>query len=92
MSVIPDATIQACHQNATGNKALEKKVSSVILKVYQSNGIEKADDLRQFLENHAKMDEIRRFYNKQFDDGHDVHCALALAEGYSEHTKRGKYQ
>ena len=40
MSVIPDATIQACYQSEAGGKALEKRVSSVILKVYQSAGIE----------------------------------------------------
>ena len=43
MSLIPDATIQACYRSATGGKALEKGVSSVILNVYQSTGIEKAD-------------------------------------------------
>ena len=59
MSVIPDATIQACYQSATGGKVLEKRVSNVILYVYQSTGNEKDDDSRQFLENHAKIDQIR---------------------------------
>ena len=39
MSVIPDAAIQACYQSATGSKALEKRLSNVILNVYQSNGL-----------------------------------------------------
>ena len=92
MSVIQDASIQACHQTATGNKALEKKVSSVILNVYQSTGIEKDDDSRQSPENEAKIDENRRFSKKKFDDSHDVHRALALGEDFSKPTKRGEYQ
>ena len=43
LSVIPDATIQAYYLSATGGKALEKKVSSVILNVHQSTGNEKND-------------------------------------------------
>ena len=92
MSVIPDATIRACHQNATGSKPLERKISSINLNVCQSTGIEKDDDSRQSLENHAKNDEIRRFYDKKFDDGHDVHRAMALVEDYSQPTKRSDYQ
>ena len=79
MSVTTDATIQVCHQNATRSKALEKRVPSVTLNVYQSTAIEKNDDSRQPIENHAKLDKIRRFLNKIFDDAHDVNCALALA-------------
>ena len=56
--MIPDNTIQACYQSAVGGKVLEKRVSSVILNVYQSAGIEKDDGLRQTLENHAKLDEV----------------------------------
>ena len=85
-------TIQVCHRNATGSIALKKRVSSVILNVYQNTGIEKNDDSRHSLENHAKIDEIRRLTNKSFDSSHDVHRALALAEGYSKNMKRGEYQ
>ena len=55
MSVIPDAVIQACYQNATKNRALENMVSSIILNVNQSAVIEKDDDSRQSLENHANI-------------------------------------
>ena len=92
MSVIPDASIQVCHQKATKNEALEKKVLSVILNVYQSTGIEKDDDSRKTLENHWKIAKIRRFFYKKIEDGHDVHRALALAVDYSKPTKRGEYQ
>ena len=91
-SMIPDATIQACYQSATGGKALEKRVSSVILNVYQSTGIEKEDGSRQSQENHVKLDEIRRLSNKKVEESHDVHRDLALAEDYSRPTKRGEYQ
>ena len=47
---------------------MERIVSTVILKVYQSTGIEKEDDSRQSLENHRKLDEKRRFYNKKFEE------------------------
>ena len=83
LSVISDATIHACYQSAAGGKALETSVSSVILTVYQSAGIEKKDGSKQSLENHAKLDEIRQFSNKKFDESHDVHRSLALAEDYS---------
>ena len=86
--MIPDNTIQACYQSAVGGKVLEKRVSSVILIVYQSAGIEKDDGSRQTLENHAKLDEIRRLSSKKFDEIFDVHCSLALAEGYSRTKKR----
>ena len=68
MSVIPDAKTQVCYQSATGGRALEKRVSSVILKLYQSTGIEKDDDSRQSLENHAKLDEIKQVSNKKCDE------------------------
>ena len=71
MSVIPGATILACHRNATESRALEKRISSVILNVYQSTRSEKDDDSGRSLENHAKIDEIRRFSNKKFDSSHD---------------------
>ena len=92
MSMIPDATIQACYQSAAGGNALEKRVSSVILNMYQSTGIEKEDGWKQSLENHAKLDEIRRLSNKKFDESHDVYRGLALAEDYSRPTKREEYQ
>ena len=47
MSVMPDAVIQACYQKATKNPAMENRVSSIILNVEQSAGIEKADESRQ---------------------------------------------
>ena len=90
--MIPDATIQACYQCSAGGKALEKRVSSVILNVYQGTGIEKEDGSRQSLENHAKLDEIRRLSNKKFEESHDVQCCLPLAEDYSRPTKREEYQ
>ena len=64
MSVMTDSTILACQQRATGSKAVERRVSAVILNVYQSTGIAKEDGSRQSLESHRKLDEIRRFYNK----------------------------
>ena len=54
--------------------------------------IEKEDDSRQSLENHGKFDEIRRFYNKKFEKGHDVHLHLASTEDYSKPNKRGEYR
>ena len=47
--MIPDAVIQACYQRATKSRALENRVSSVILTVNQNAAIEKDDDSRQFL-------------------------------------------
>ena len=35
-------------------------------KVYQNAGFEKDDDSRQSLENHSKIDKLRRFSNKKF--------------------------
>ena len=69
MSVMNDSTVQACHQKAMGNKTKERRISTVILNVYQSTGIEKEDGCRQSLESHGKLDEIRRFYNKKFEEG-----------------------
>ena len=92
MSVMTNSTVQACHQKAMGSKTMGRRVSTVILEVYQSTGIEKEDDSRQSLVNHRKLDEIRRFYNKKFEEGQDVHRNLALAEDYSRPNKRGEYQ
>ena len=88
MSVMTNSTVQACHQKAMGSKTMERRVSTVIL----STGIEKEDDSRQSLENHGKLDELRRFYNKKFEEGHDVHRNMAWAEDYSRPNKRGEYQ
>ena len=52
---------------------MERRISTVILNVYKSTGIEKEDGSRQSLESHGKLDEIRRFYNKKFEEGHEVH-------------------
>ena len=82
MSVMTNSTVQVCHQKAMGSKTMERRVSTVILNVYQSTGIEKEDDSRQSLENQWKLDEIRRFYNKKFEEGHDVHRNLASTEEY----------
>ena len=71
---------------------MERRISTVILNVYQSTGIKKEDGSRQSLENHGKLDEIRRFYNKKFEEGHDSHRNLASAEDYSRPNKRGEYQ
>ena len=92
MSVKTNSTVQVCHQKAMGSKTMEKRVSTVILNVYQNTGIKNEDDSRQSLENHGKIDEIRRFYNKKFEEGHDVHRNLASAEDYSKPNKRGEYQ
>ena len=88
MSVITDTTVYVCHQKAMGSKTMERRVSTVILNVYQSTGIEKRDGSMQSLESHGKLDEIRRFYNKKFEEGHSD---LARAEDYSKPTKRGEY-
>ena len=77
MSMMTDSTILACHQRPIGSKTVERRVSAVILNVYQSTGIEKEDSSRQSLESHRNLDEIRRFYNKKFEEKHDVHRNLA---------------
>ena len=46
MSVMTNSTVQACHQKAMGSKTMKRRVSMVILNVYQSTGIEKEDDSR----------------------------------------------
>ena len=92
LSVMTNSTVQACHQKAMGSKAIERKASTVILNVYQSTGIEKEDDSRQSQENHGKLDEIRIFPNKKFQEGHDVHRNLSLSEDYSRSIKKGEYQ
>ena len=61
MSVMTNSTVQVCHQKAMGSKTMERRDSTVKLNVYQSTGIEKEDDSRQSLENHGKLDEIRRY-------------------------------
>ena len=75
-----------------GSKTVERRVSAVILNVYQSTGIEKEDGSRQFLESHRKLDEIRRFCNKRFEEEHDVHRNLASSGEYSRPNKKGEYQ
>ena len=92
MSMMTDSTILACHQRAIGSKTLERRVSTVILNVYQSTGIEKEDGSRQSLESHRKLDEIRRFYNKKFEEKHDVHRNLASTGEYLKPNKKGEYQ
>ena len=92
MSMMTDSTILACHQRAIGSKTLERRVSTVILNVYQSTGIEKEDGSRQSLESHRKLDEIRRFYNKKLEEKHDVHRNLAPPGEYSKPNKKGEYQ
>ena len=91
MSVILDAVIQTCYERATKNRALENRVSSIILKVKQNAGTEKEDDSRQSLENHVKVDEIRRCSNRKFDSGHDVHRVMTHAEYQSKPFKRREY-
>ena len=92
MSVMTNSTVQACRQMVMGSRTLERRFSTVILNVYQSTEIEKEDDSRQSLENHGKLDEIGRFYNKKFEEKHDVHHNLASAEDYSRPNKRGENQ
>ena len=92
MSVMIEGTILACQQRAIGSKTVERRISAVILNVYHSTEIEKADGSRQSLESHRKLDEIRRFYNKKFEEGHDVHRNLASSGEYSKPNKKGEYQ
>ena len=84
MSMMTDSTI--------GSKTVERRVSAVILNVYQSTGIEKEDGSRQSLERHRKLDEIRRFYNKKFEEKHDLHRNLASSGEYLNSNKKGEYQ
>ena len=92
MSMMTDSTILACHQRAIGSKTVERRNSAVILNIYKSTGIEKEDGSRQSLESHRKLDEIRRFYNKKFEEEHDVHRNLASSGEYSRPNKKGEYQ
>ena len=92
MSMMTDSTILASHQRASGSKTVERRVATVILNVYQSTGIEKEDGSRLSLESHGKLDEVRRFYNKKFEEEHDVHRNLASSEQYSRPNERGEYQ
>ena len=92
MSVMADSTIQACQQRPIGSKTMEKRISAVILNVYQSTGLEKEDGSRRSLENHRKLDEIRIIYNKKFEEGHDVHRNLASAGEYSRPSKKREHQ
>ena len=92
MSMMTDSTILACHQRAIGSKTVERRVSAVILNVYQSTGIEQEDGSRQSLESHRKLDEMRRIYNKKFEEKHDVHRNLASSGEYLKPNKKGEYQ
>ena len=92
MSMMSDSTILACHRRAIGSKTVERRVSAVILNVYQSIRIEKEDGFRQSLESHRKLDEIRRFYNKKFEEKHDLHHNLASSGEYLKPNKNGEYQ
>ena len=92
MSVLTDVVIQVCYRKLSKNRALESRVSSVILNVHQNAGIEKDEDNRQSLENHAKIDEIRRLSSKKFDSSHDVQRAMIGEEEYSKPTKRRENQ
>ena len=49
MSVITDTTVQTCHQKAKRSKTMERRVSTVILNVYQSTEVEKEESSRQSL-------------------------------------------
>ena len=92
MSVRKDTTVQMCQQKAKGSKTTERSVSCVILNLYQSNGIEKEESSRKSLESHGKLDEIRGFYSKKFEEGLDVHRNLARAEENMKPTKRGEHE
>ena len=92
MSMMTDSAILACHQRAIGSKTVKRRVSAVILNVYQSTGIEKEDCSRQSLESHRKLDGIRRFYNKKFEEKHDIHRNLASSGEYLKPNKKGEYQ
>ena len=91
-SVMTDDTVLVCQQKATGSRTMERRIAAVILNVYQSTGVENADGSRQPLDTHRKLDEIRRFYNKKFEEGHDVHRNLASSGEYSKPNKKGEYQ
>ena len=92
MLVMTNNTVLACQQRAVGSKTMERRISAVILNVYQSTGLEKEDGYRQSLESHRKLDEIQRFFNKKFEEGHNVHRNLASSGEYSKPNKKGEYQ
>ena len=46
ISVITDTTVQMCQQKAKGSKTMGRRVSTVILNVYQSDEIEKIERAR----------------------------------------------
>ena len=92
MSAMTDIITLACQQRAMGSRTVERRISAVIRIVYQSTGIEKEDGSRQSLESHRKLDEIRRFYNKKFEEEHYVHRNLASSGEYSKPNKKGEYQ
>ena len=71
--MMTDSTILACHQRAIGSKTVERRVSAVILNVYQSTGIEKEDGSRQSLESHRKLDGGAAEVLDREDSG-DRHC------------------
>ena len=77
---------------SSGKQTMQRRISTVILNVYQNTGIEKEDGSRQSLENHGKLDEIRRFCNKTIEEGHNMHRSLASAEDCSRPNKRGEHQ
>ena len=49
---------------ATKNREMENRVSSIISIVNQDAEIDNDDVSRQFPENHAKIDEIRKFWRR----------------------------
>ena len=89
MSVMTNNTVLACQQRAIGSRTVERRISAVILNVYQSTAIENEDGSRQSLEIHKKLDEIRRFFNQKFEEGHDVHRNLASSGEFSKPNKKG---
>ena len=90
--MMTDNTVLACQQRAVGSKTMERRISAVILNVYQSTEIEMEDGSRQSPESHRKLDERRRFYNKKFEEGYDVHRNLTSPGEYSKPNKKGEYQ
>ena len=81
----------ACYQKATKNRALENRVSSINLNVYQNAGMEKDDDSRQSPGNLAKFMRSEGSRTRIFDSSHVVHRAMIEADGYSKSSNRGEY-
>ena len=77
----PVATIQACYRKAASGRALEKRVSSIIFNVYQSTGIEKDNDSRQYFEKHAKIDETGSSLTGKQEKQEKPSLGLLLEEG-----------